>query len=471
MNLKTFVRRLTAVIAAMMILISSAQAESFAAIVTSKSMKLYADEARTWNIGTLPMATVVTVESYADGVAKITAGDREGYAAVSDMKSIESLAKSATVNRNTFVYQSANAKSKTVKIKKGTKLNVLATNGGWAMVEKNGTVAYMNKAHLTMQGDSGKDSADAVKATINRATYVYQKPSTSSRKLKVKKGLTVTLLATSGKWAKVQNGSVVAYMNKEYLDVIEPEQDPEDEPDVKDEDGTILVETFSAKVTADNLRVYEKANTGSTCLGSVNKGTVVTVHAYNSSGWAFIELNGRNGYVQISGLERVSESLPESTPTQTPSAKDYINDDSISVEKRVYLFLTGELGLNTAAACGVLANIEKESSFRVTAASYDGGYGLVQWTGGRNTRLKNWTKENGYDYKTLEGQLWYFKYELEGSYKKILTYLKGVSNTPAGAYDAGYYFCYNFEIPANRATRSIQRGNLAKDSYWQKYAG
>ena len=220
MNLKTFVRRLTAVIAAMMILISSAQAESFAAIVTSKSMKLYADEARTWKIGTLPMATVVTVESYADGVAKITAGDREGYAAVSDMKSIESLAKPATVNRNTYVYQSANAKSKTVKIKKGTKLNVLATNGGWAMVEKNGTVAYMNKAHLTMQGDSGKDSADAVKATINRATYVYQKPSTSSRKLKVKKGLTVTLLATSGKWAKVQNGSVVAYMNKEYLDVI-----------------------------------------------------------------------------------------------------------------------------------------------------------------------------------------------------------------------------------------------------------
>ena len=59
---------------------------------------------------------------------------------------------------------------------------------------------------------------------------------------------------------------------------------------------------------------------------------------------------------------------------------------------------------------------------------------------------------------------------LDGSYKKIRNYLQGVENSPAGAYDAGYYFCYNFEIPADRANRSVTRGNLAKDTYWQKYA-
>ena len=119
----------------------------------------------------------------------------------------------------------------------------------------------------------------------------------------------------------------------------------------------------------------------------------------------------------------------------------------------------------------MLANIEKECSFRVTAASYDGGYGLVQWTGSRNTALKNWCKANGYDYKTLEGQLWYLKYELENSQSKTGNYLKKVSNTAAGAYDAGYYFCYYFEIPVNRAANSVARGNLAKDKYWIRYSG
>jgi len=115
--------------------------------------------------------------------------------------------------------------------------------------------------------------------------------------------------------------------------------------------------------------------------------------------------------------------------------------------------------------------VEKECSFRVTAASYDGGYGIVQWTASRNTRLKNWCKSKGYDYKTLEGQLWYLKYELENHYTKIYKYMQSVANTPAGAYEAGYYFCYNFEIPANRAANSVARGNLAKDKYWQRYGG
>ena len=476
MNFKNLMRRLAALLASMTILIASANAEAFSAIVTAKSMKLYADEACTWNIDALPMATRVTVESSANGVARITVGDREAYAAEKDMESIKSLAKPATANKNTYAYRSASTSSKSVKVKKGTKLNVLLTKGSWSLVERKGALAYMKKSHLTLAGggDAQEEPNEEVivetaQATVNRNTYVYQKPSTSSKKLKVKKGMKVTLLTVDGKWAKVQNGSAVAYMNKDHLTVVEPEKDPETEPEVEAEDGTILIETFSAKVTADSMRVYEKASKDSTCLGSVKKGRIVTVHAYNSNGWAYIELDGSRGYALISDMERVEENAPETEPTPVPDAKDYINDESLSVEKRVFLFLTREMGLNTAGACGVLANIEKESSFRVTAGSYDGGYGLVQWTGGRNTRLRNWCAENGYDHATLEGQLWFLKYELEGSYKKILTYLRGVADAPEGAYDAGYYFCYNFEVPANRAVRSVQRGNLAKDSYWVKY--
>ena len=42
-------------------------------------------------------------------------------------------------------------------------------------------------------------------------------------------------------------------------------------------------------------------------------------------------------------------------------------------------------------------------------------------------------------------------------------------NTADGAYDAGWYWCYNFEVPANRETVSVTRGNLAKNTYWEQY--
>ena len=399
MNFRTITRRLAAGLAALLILCAPAEAESFSAIVTAKSMKVYADEACTWNVGALAQTAVVTVESYENGVARITQGDREGYAAVRDMAAISAIATPAEVNVNTYVFQKPSLSSRTLKVKKGTAVNLLATNGAWAMVERSGVVAYMNKAHLTVSAEAEPDAPAA--------------PETPS----------------------------------------------------------VVTETFPAEVVASGMRVYKSASTASACLGSVKKGTTVTVQAYNSAGWAYIELNGRKGFAKIADMKRIAAGEPAPTPAPTPAPEDYIHNDSYSVEKRCFLFLTREMKLNTAAACGILANIERECSFNVNDASYDGGYGLVQWTGSRNTKLKNWCKENGYDYKTLEGQLWFLKYELETSQVKTYNYLKNVADTPAGAYDAAYYFCYYFEIPVNKAAQSVTRGNLAKDKYWVRYSG
>lgn len=139
-------------------------------------------------------------------------------------------------------------------------------------------------------------------------------------------------------------------------------------------------------------------------------------------------------------------------------------------EEIIYDYLTGTLGLNTAAACGVLANIEAESNFK-TGEFGDGGksYGICQWYDTRCTSLKNYCSKNGYDWKTLTGQLNYLKYELNNGYKSTYNYLKSVSNTEQGAYDAAHYWCYHFEIPADIANRAASRGKTAKDKYWKKY--
>lgn len=400
MKLRKILRTGTTALAALLALAIPAQAASFPAIVTSGSMKVYADANLSWQIGALPATTVVTVESFSDGRALISMGGNRGYASISDMASIESLASRVVFNTASRVYQSPSLNSRWLSVPAGMELNLLATCGQWAMVENAGIVAYTNKAHL-----SSKESA------------------------------------------------------------VQPSPTPETQPS-----DPIITETFAAEVVSASMRVYQSASTSSQCLGALPKGVRVTVHAY-TAGWAYIELNGNYGFAQIGDMNRVSgESAGDESDGNASADEDYMHNDSLSVEQIIYLFLTREMKLNTAVACGILANVERECSFKVTNASHDGGYGICQWTGVRNTRLKNWCKSNGYDYATLEGQLWYLKYELENYHPKTLKYLKTVENTPAGAYDAAYYFCYNFEVPANRASRSVERGNIAKDKYWQKYA-
>jgi hypothetical protein len=155
--------------------------------------------------------------------------------------------------------------------------------------------------------------------------------------------------------------------------------------------------------------------------------------------------------------------------------------------KEIYRFLLNEMGLNSAAACGILANIRKESYFD-PACSGDNGtsYGICQWhdtsTGkGRYTGLKNWCQTNGYDYTTLDGQLHYLQYELSKNNSSVLYNGKtiydamlAIENTAEGAYEAGYYWCNTFEVPfSNNPTKREEecqaRGALARDTYWSVY--
>ena len=136
----------------------------------------------------------------------------------------------------------------------------------------------------------------------------------------------------------------------------------------------------------------------------------------------------------------------------------------------VFNYLVDELKMNSAAACGVLANIYYESGFDPhMEGDNNTSYGICQWHADRKTNLINYCKSNNLDYTTLEGQLAFLKYELVNSYSKIYNYMLDEKNTADGAYDAGWYWCYNFEIPANRETVSVTRGNLAKNTYWEQY--
>ncbi|MBQ4267045.1 MAG: hypothetical protein IJB93_02530, partial [Clostridia bacterium] len=152
------------------------------------------------------------------------------------------------------------------------------------------------------------------------------------------------------------------------------------------------------------------------------------------------------------------------------------NASSSSNKTTVFRYLTQELGFNSAAACGIMANIEKESNFRPNVIIRDSNGlpsgGLCMWNGGRLNSLKNHCANKGLNYLSIEGQLSYLEVELKNSYyKHIYNYLKNVADSSQGAYNAAHYWCYYFEIPANRSSKSVQRGNAAIRNYWPVYGG
>ena len=124
--------------------------------------------------------------------------------------------------------------------------------------------------------------------------------------------------------------------------------------------------------------------------------------------------------------------------------------ERLAVEREVYDFLTEELMLSNAAACGVLANIEHESNFQPTIFGDKGtSYGLCQWHNDRFTALRGYCTALGLDYRTVEGQLAYLKYELGNKYTTLLLSLQAIDDTPDGAYRAAYLWCIQFEKPSN----------------------
>ena len=363
---KSNVRILVLLLAAALMLSglsASALAESFTAAVKSKSMKVYADANGQNCLGSLPKKTIVTVEEYAQGVARIRYNGVTGYAKVSDMRAVESFARRAKANTDTRVYQQPNTSSDSVKVSSGTSMNVLGISGGIAMVEKNGKVGYVNAAHLSIEGETNS-------------------------------GVTI------------------------------PEEILEKLPE------NVVEEIESGNVSQSQLEALKKVMEA-----------------------------------QEAEKEEEKKSEPETLEQAFASGK-YSN------EQLCFAFAVKVMGYNKAAAAGLLANINAESGFR-TVANGDSGtsYGICQWHASRKSRLLNWCESKGMDASTLSAQLYYLKYELETYYPSVNRYMKNVEDSAQGASDAAYYFCYTFEAPANRVSKSVSRGNSARNTYYPRYEG
>lgn len=153
-----------------------------------------------------------------------------------------------------------------------------------------------------------------------------------------------------------------------------------------------------------------------------------------------------------------------------------LTTQQLSNMEEIYVYLTEELNLNTAVACGLLANMHQESRIDPKNDNTEITFGICQWAQEGRDWIINWCTENGYDPESLNAQLAFLKHEFlevdyndgyDGTYyNKIYQYLLGIENSAEGAYEAAYYFCYYFERPSNKETRAKTRGDLAQNNFY-----
>ncbi len=156
-----------------------------------------------------------------------------------------------------------------------------------------------------------------------------------------------------------------------------------------------------------------------------------------------IEIDGND----VDPLQYITAANPR------PSAKVEANYQNGSDNKQSVCLTLKQSGFSDNAVAAIMTNIQAESSFRTGAIGDSGtSYGLCQWHNGRYTNLKKYC---GSDYSTVNCQLRFLIYELQGSYPGVYKML--LSNN--SAYDMASYYCINFEIPANRYENCPKRAS------------
>ena len=364
-----------------------AMAEAFSAIVTSKTMQVFADVSMSELLGTLEKNTVVRVTGYSNTIAKISYLNRIGYARISDMKRVEDVAKKAMTTAEAPIYQLPDTESDEVNVPAGTMVNVLATSGEWAYVEKDGAVGYIQLIYLkdavqTPQGGTASGGSASVTPTptaengITVRTYsavtvedtrVYR---AASEKAKVrgtlKPGVQVTVLATSSNgWAYIQLNGRHGYCKLNCL----KEGVAGDTVPTATSQPSGSQSGVPGVVSVAELPVYQKASVDSALLGRLRQGQTVNVLKWNGD-WAYIELNGQYGFCAIAGLTRADAGT---TPTATPAP-------GMENAKRGTVNVKSLPVYQTASAKGVrLGTLKKGQVVNVIKTS--GGWAYIELNG------------------------------------------------------------------------------------------
>ena len=211
---------------------------------------------------------------------------------------------SAKVDANlVYIYSQPDGSSnKIVSLGKGKKVTLYSNASGWALVQYGSITGYVKSDGLTLYYTQGDSTASPMNGAIaenaniavftNCSAPIYKTQSTSSSKLKqLAIGTELTLLGHNGTWALVKYGSTKGYMQLAALTSVE---------------SATMYPSMNAiaTVTASKATFYKYASSSSKKVGTLNKGTELTILASDST-WALVQYKENTGYCTLSSLSEI----------------------------------------------------------------------------------------------------------------------------------------------------------------------
>ena len=286
---------------------------------------------------------------------------------------------------DTKIYSSASTAAKVLmKLKKNSTFTILSLNEKWAKLENGKYIGYVPSTDInvlpgvtatptpavnpvvtaTLKPTPTANVTDAPSDAIGMGTvncavlYVYDSASTSAKVThSLAKGDTVTVLASNGYYAKIRKGSYEGFVKLVGLNIVRAGATATPAP--TNNSGVIAENKDIAAFTGCSLPLYSKASTGSTKLKTLTMGTELTVLGFNDS-WGLVNVSGTKGYVQLSGLIKVSDATL--TPTMNASAK--VNVSKVTFYKYA------------SSSSKTVGSLSKGAS--VTVLAYDDTWAYVQ---------------------------------------------------------------------------------------------
>ncbi|MEE8808646.1 MAG: phage tail tip lysozyme [Lactimicrobium sp.] len=165
----------------------------------------------------------------------------------------------------------------------------------------------------------------------------------------------------------------------------------------------------------------------------------VTVHAVDNHGNA----SDASVAVTVKAKPKVVVTAASSASSVSSTVTASASVDTGANASSIYSLLRNTYGLSKAAATGILANMQIESSFNPNAGS--SYYGLCQWGGSRVSNLSAFCAANGYSSSSVDGQVAFMISEMGSG---MISTMNSFSDDAQGAADAGTYFRVNFERSA-----------------------
>lgn len=238
--------------------------------------------------------------------------------------------------KSVTVYAKPKASSRELGVlSKGAQVTVTAVKGAAAQIQYGGGVGYVKKSALKLQEKQAsatpapaKSAASAASATVKKTqqkAVAYLEPSTSCKdKTTVRKGTSFSILGSQGDFYKVERSGIVAYVLKSAFQAAEktaPSPSPTPTP---------APATKSRQVQSDS-QLYQEADKSAKVLAQVEAGDTVQV-VRQGKRFAQVYYQDEAGYLPLSAFKQAE---PTPSPAATPAPAKAKQTDSAKADKVV----------------------------------------------------------------------------------------------------------------------------------------